>query len=165
MRRAAVEPEAFGQLYRLHREAISRYVYRRTGCPDMAEDVVAEVFLAALEGIGRFRFRGIPLRHWLYRIAGRTLRRWNRNVRRAALERLEAEPAVIESGGSDVAEPVHRALLRLPVAQQERADAVLPRGADPRGDRQGRRMPARGPRSRASRERVTRCARDAGVDG
>src|SRR5262245_46352553 len=67
--RAQANPNEFAAIYRLHYQAIGRYLYRRVGNRDAAEDLVAETFLVALREIRRFEWRGIPILHWLYRIA------------------------------------------------------------------------------------------------
>jgi len=43
------EPEAFGEFYRRHERAILFYMLRRTGRAELAADLTAEVFAAALE--------------------------------------------------------------------------------------------------------------------
>lgn len=66
---ARAEPWAFGVFYRRHDVAVLAYVRRRTGRADLAADVTAEVFAAALESAPRFRpDRGTAVA-WLYGIA------------------------------------------------------------------------------------------------
>lgn len=61
---------AFEQLYRRYATRVYRYCYTRT-CNDRdAEDLTAQTFLAALEGIGRYRGRG-TFAAWLFSIAWR----------------------------------------------------------------------------------------------
>jgi RNA polymerase sigma-70 factor (ECF subfamily) len=60
---------ALSELYKRHVQAIYRYVYYRVGDVEVAEDLVSEVFLKALEGIESFTYRGVPFASWLYRIA------------------------------------------------------------------------------------------------
>ena len=75
--------DAFAQLYRRHYAPIAAYVYRRVGDSHASEDLVAEVFIAAMRSIRRYRHRGLPFRSWLYRIATNTVNRWSRKRRRA----------------------------------------------------------------------------------
>src|SRR5579884_2521947 len=58
--RAAGEPEAFGRLYDLYVERVYRYVYRKLGSHEDAEDVTAQTFRKALEAIGQYEWRGLP---------------------------------------------------------------------------------------------------------
>ena len=70
---------ALGELYRRHVDAIYRYVRLRVDDPTVAEDLTAEVFLRALEGLGEYRYTGVPLIAWLYRITrARTVDHWRR---------------------------------------------------------------------------------------
>jgi RNA polymerase sigma factor (sigma-70 family) len=67
------EPEAFGVFYRRHVTALLRYLVSRTGRPDVAADLCAEVFAAALEGAGRYDESRAPARAWLFTIASSRL--------------------------------------------------------------------------------------------
>lgn len=73
---------AFGPLYDRHFERVYRFAYRRTARHPDAEDVTAETFRRALEGLGRYQPRGSPFGSWLFAIAANVLRertRTNRN--------------------------------------------------------------------------------------
>jgi RNA polymerase sigma-70 factor (ECF subfamily) len=61
---------AFAALYRSYLSPIYRYLYQRLGNQDEAEDLTAQVFIEALEGLmaRRYRERG-KFVAWLYRIA------------------------------------------------------------------------------------------------
>lgn len=65
----AYDEEALSELYRRHADSIFRYVYYRVGDQTVAEDMVAEVFLRALEGLPSYQDTGRPFEAWLYRIA------------------------------------------------------------------------------------------------
>src|SRR5690242_18928608 len=56
--RARTDRTAFAALYRANYAVIADYVYRRTGDVAATEDVLSEVFLAALEGLSSFEARG-----------------------------------------------------------------------------------------------------------
>jgi RNA polymerase sigma-70 factor (ECF subfamily) len=107
------DPEAFGEIYRRHYGAIGTYLYRRTGDRHATEDLLAEVFLSALRGIRRFRWRGIDVRHWLYRIATRAANRWAKRARRVPAP-LPPEVPDPRDPSHDDAEEVTALLLRLP---------------------------------------------------
>jgi len=55
LRRSAIEPAAFGEFYDRHLAAILAFLAQRTRSTELAYDLTAEVFAAALEGAGRFR--------------------------------------------------------------------------------------------------------------
>src|ERR1043166_9025189 len=86
--RAKRDREAFALLYRRHYAMIASYLYRRTGDTHVTEDLAAEVFLAALRCLPRYRHRGLPIQAWLYRIACNTANRWSRRQRTRIATRL-----------------------------------------------------------------------------
>ena len=83
------EPPAIGEhsppCNRRHYRNVSDYVYRRTGDVHATEDLVSDVFLTALRTLPRFRYRGVPLRFWLLRIATNAVNHWSRRQRRRPL--------------------------------------------------------------------------------
>lgn len=89
--RARSDREAFAQLYRRHYDAIAGYVYRRVGDAHVTEDLVADVFLAMVRWLPRYRRRGVPFRAWLYRIATNAVNRWARTQRKRAMTSLDVE--------------------------------------------------------------------------
>jgi RNA polymerase sigma factor (sigma-70 family) len=66
------DPEAFGMFYRRHENRILRYFLRRGATAELAADLTAEVFAAALVAAGDFE-PGAPAQAWLYGIARNTL--------------------------------------------------------------------------------------------
>ena len=116
---------ALGELYRRHVDAIYRYVHLRVGDPTVAEDLTAEVFLRALEGLGEYRYTGVPLIAGLYRIArARTADHWRRAGRYQEIELSDkiaatgSDPEVIASARIERSDLV-AALRRLTDNQQQ----------------------------------------------
>ncbi|MEO6858521.1 MAG: sigma-70 family RNA polymerase sigma factor [Solirubrobacteraceae bacterium] len=65
----AIDPDAFEAFYREHVDAVERFVARRVGDRDLAADLTADVFVAAIESAGTYRAaRGAPVA-WLFGIA------------------------------------------------------------------------------------------------
>lgn len=88
--RCGAEPEAFGAFYRRHVDWVLRVSARRTGSPEHAADLTAEVFAAALLGARRYRpALGAP-NNWLYGILLHKLAGFERRgaVERRARRRL-----------------------------------------------------------------------------
>ena len=88
------DPKAISELYKRHVQDIYRYIYYRVGDVNVAEDLTADVFLRALEGLAGFTYRGVPFSAWLYRIAhARVMDHFRQQARRELLpldERLVA---------------------------------------------------------------------------
>ena len=88
------DQRAISALYERHAQSIYRYIYYRVGDVNVAEDLTADVFLKALEGLEGFTYRGIPFSAWLHRIAhARVMDYFRQQARRELLpldERLLA---------------------------------------------------------------------------
>jgi RNA polymerase sigma factor (sigma-70 family) len=82
------QPDPMGVLYERHAPAVFRFLARRAG-PSVAEDLLSEVFIAALDGRAKFvaHDSGSAL-PWLYGIAMNVLRR---HFRQGAAQWLAAE--------------------------------------------------------------------------
>lgn len=66
-RARAGDRAAFGELVRIHREAVYRFAARWLADPDLALDVAQEVFVRALKGLKDYRGDG-RFRTWLFSI-------------------------------------------------------------------------------------------------
>jgi RNA polymerase sigma factor (sigma-70 family) len=67
------DPEAFALFYRRYERLLLVYMLRRTGDPEVAADLTAEVFAAALRSASRYRPHAPTATAWLLTIAQRTL--------------------------------------------------------------------------------------------
>ena len=67
---AQADPRAFAALYHKYLGPVYRYLYAHSGEQSAAEDLTSQVFLAALEGLGRYRHQG-SFAAWLFGIARR----------------------------------------------------------------------------------------------
>jgi RNA polymerase sigma-70 factor (ECF subfamily) len=83
-------PEAFAAFYDRYERAIVGYFMRRTGNPEIAADLTAEVFAAALGAAHRYRPQAATAAGWLFTIAHNTLSKSRRRGRvdAAARKRL-----------------------------------------------------------------------------
>lgn len=79
---------AFDALYRRYVRRVYRYCYTHSGNAADAEDLTAQTFLAALEGIGRFRGRG-TFAAWLIGIAWRKCKDLHRERYRKPQESMD----------------------------------------------------------------------------
>jgi RNA polymerase sigma-70 factor, ECF subfamily len=65
----AGDASAFGEIYERYRDPVFRYCLARTGARHEAEDLVADVFVRAMEALDRYEDRGLPFVAFLFRIA------------------------------------------------------------------------------------------------
>lgn len=120
--RAKADRRAFAPLYLAHYPSIVAHIHRRTGDAHSAQDIAAETFIRAMNGISRYQPRGLSFRHWLLRIAtNETNRCLHRAGRRRAHERAAARSSPSSSNAlstSEAAEHVQSALLKLSTDHQ-----------------------------------------------
>jgi RNA polymerase sigma-70 factor (ECF subfamily) len=67
---AQADPTEFARVYQQYIRPVYRYFYSRTGQAAEAEDLTAQTFLEAMEGLSRYRSNG-PFAAWLFTIARR----------------------------------------------------------------------------------------------
>lgn len=128
----ALRAEELAELYDRYAEAILAFVVRRTWDPEVAVDILAETFAAALEGRQRFRGRDSDAAAaWLYGIARHQVADYYRRdgAQRRALARLgierrpltDVEYERIEelAGSRELRDRVAGELDALPVDQRE----------------------------------------------
>jgi RNA polymerase sigma factor (sigma-70 family) len=85
----ASDPDAFEAFYRMHVDAVQRFVARRVDDPHLAADLIADIFLAAIDSAHTYSSdRGDPAQ-WLYGVARNVVaaerRRSARELRAASL--------------------------------------------------------------------------------
>jgi RNA polymerase sigma-70 factor (ECF subfamily) len=74
-----LDPAAFGQVFDCWYKPVFGYIMRRTADYDLSKDIAAETFLKAFLKINSFKWRGISLSSWLYRIATNELNQYYRS--------------------------------------------------------------------------------------
>lgn len=88
--RARLDIREFAPLYEGNVDRIYRYIYRRVGDHDAAEDLTAQTFQQAIAALSGYQWRGVPFSAWLFRIAGNLVIRYRRtNGREIAMEHVE----------------------------------------------------------------------------
>jgi DNA-directed RNA polymerase specialized sigma24 family protein len=171
----AADPEAFGAFYDRYEEPLLAFFVRATGRGELAVDLAAETFAAALEFVGGFRPSLGSAKGWLFGIARHLLAdAWRRGaVEDSARRRLGMPPLALEDEAFEAierlagrGEPDALALLgRLPPAQREAVSARARRTRLRRARARAavlaeRRAPARQPRpahaARANRGRLVK---------
>jgi RNA polymerase sigma factor (sigma-70 family) len=135
----ASRPDAFAAFYDRYETAVVGYFTRRTGDPEVAGDLAAEVFAAALTAAHRYRPENPSAAGWLFTIARHTLSNSLRRGRVEARARRRVGISEAVAFTSDELERVENAasasgwvlelLERLPAEQR---DAVRARILDER---------------------------------
>jgi RNA polymerase sigma-70 factor (ECF subfamily) len=77
---ARAEPERFADLYDRHAADLYRYTRRRVG-PDLAEDIVADVFVTAFRRLDSYDVDRPDARPWLFGILTKEISRHHRRER------------------------------------------------------------------------------------
>ncbi len=136
---SASRPDAFAAFYDRYETAVVGYFTRRTGDPEVAGDLAAEVFAAALTAAHRYRPENPTAAGWLFTIARHTLSNSLRRGRVEARARRRVGISEAVAFTSDELERVENAasasgwvlelLERLPAEQR---DAVRARILDER---------------------------------
>jgi len=125
--RTREDPEAFGAFYRRYERSVLAYFARRTHDPELAADLCAETFAAALIASRRYVARGEPATAWLFAIARHKLlrsidrdRAENRARRRLGMQRQELTDEAREAIERLTVDDLSRELLdQLPEDQAE----------------------------------------------
>ncbi len=74
------DPDTWAEIYEECFPRIYRYIVLRVGNRAEAEDLAGQVFLKALESISSFKWRGVPVVAWLFRIAHNQIIDYQRKV-------------------------------------------------------------------------------------
>jgi RNA polymerase sigma-70 factor (ECF subfamily) len=95
VRRAQTDAQAFGALYDRYVQRVYRYCLYRTNNAPEAEDLTAQIFLAALEGLPRYRQDG-HFAAWLFSIARNKVAEYHRRAQPDPLDESQLPPLQID---------------------------------------------------------------------
>jgi len=125
----ARDPEAFEAFYREHVVAVERFIARRVRSPEIAADLTADVFLAAIEAAAGYSPVRGSQRAWLFGIARHRIA----DNYRAAAQESRARAVVVGSEllDSDDLARVHERL----DAEAAARELYLPMSSIPEGER------------------------------
>jgi RNA polymerase sigma-70 factor (ECF subfamily) len=111
----------FGEVYERYFSVVYAFALSRTHDRTLAEDVTAETFRRALQGLSQFQWRDVPFTSWLIRIATNA---WLDASRRERLTQpLETDVGLSDSGIDAVEE--RAVLFDLVASLPRRQQAVL----------------------------------------
>ena len=115
-------PQAFAVLYNRYYARILGFVYQRTEKKDDACDITQQVFIAALENIGKYKATGVPYSAFLFRVALNELNRFYRRskVRQAVnIDDEQVADVLTEMGEENSAETDARLMKSLQQLEPE----------------------------------------------
>lgn len=90
-------PEVFEEVYNHYFEAILKFLAKKTMSADIAYDLTSETFLKAFNTFHKFKWTGISIKVWLYRIATNVLYDHYRRAPREPInvENMEVHEALV----------------------------------------------------------------------
>jgi RNA polymerase sigma-70 factor (ECF subfamily) len=116
---AALDAGTWRELFDCYYPKMYRFAYTRTGDQHAAEEIAAEVFVAAAAGIGRYKPTGAPFAAWLYRIArNKTADHLNKRHPASSMTGIDL-PVASWAGNVEAAADIRAALSHLTREQQE----------------------------------------------
>jgi len=74
----ARDKNAFEKIYNHYYEMILKYLLKRTVKAEVAYDLTSETFIKAYESLHKFKWTGVSIKVWLYRIAINSLKNYRR---------------------------------------------------------------------------------------
>ena len=120
VRRAQADAQAFGDLYDRYIQRVYRYCYYRTNHARDAEDLTAQIFLAALEALPRYRQDG-HFAGWLFSIARKKVADFHRRASHAVRTQVSLEEAALPPIHADLATDVETSQRREQLLQRVQA--------------------------------------------
>lgn len=133
IKQAKKDPEAFGQLFDHYYPLIFKFVYKRIGNREIAQDITSEVFFQAIKNLWHYRITKKPFKAWLYKIAVTQIAMYYRqkgNYCELALDKCpelmahdtyQADTSTLELQDCDLAQnafkELHKVLLKLSKVQ------------------------------------------------
>lgn len=101
---ARSDADSFAEFYRRHARRLAGWLMRMTGDAEVAADLTAETFAAALVGRKRYDPHRAAPASWLYGIAAHKLNDWRRRGTAEDRARLQLRMERIQLSDEDVAE-------------------------------------------------------------
>lgn len=117
--RAKKDPQVFGLIFDKYYKKILAYTVRRTSSVVIAEEIVSETFVKAYKNLPKFRWRGISIEAWLFRIAINELHMYfRRNPQTTSLDELYQQEGFEPQSDQDVAQEALEAQEKLARREQ-----------------------------------------------
>jgi len=125
------DPGLFTIIFDSNYQKILNYAIKRAGDINVANEITSEVFYKAYLNINKFRYKGIPISSWLYRIANNEISNYYRKKKsyNSLFKSIETEliPESLEDSLSDELLSAERILARnLEFMQLHKKIALIP---------------------------------------
>lgn len=91
-------------LYREYYDKIAHYASAHIGNRTDAEDIAGEVFLKALESLGSYKERGVPMQAWLFKIAHNLVVDYLRKMSKRKTIDIDSVIVELDKGPEEIAE-------------------------------------------------------------
>ncbi|MDZ4221245.1 MAG: sigma-70 family RNA polymerase sigma factor [Patescibacteria group bacterium] len=127
IKQAQKDPQAFGAIFDEYYEPIFGYILKRTGNVHVAQDIASETFFKALDRLWQFKWRGLSISSWLYRIATNEISQYFRKNKKAhySIEALLEQAGIELADERDLMEEILAQEQELERAHQWRKAAAL----------------------------------------
>jgi len=89
LERSKKDSRAFGELYEKYFDRIFNFIYRQIDDEELTADLCSQTFLNALNNVGKFEFRGVPVSAWFYRIASNEVNKHYRKIKKERVFSIE----------------------------------------------------------------------------
>lgn len=80
--------DVFEKVYNHYYEMILKYLLKRTMSAEVAYDLTADTFIKAFENFHKFKWTGVSIKVWLYRIAINSLKNYRRKPGASPLDNV-----------------------------------------------------------------------------
>ncbi len=99
------DKDVFAQVYEQYYEMILKYLCKRTMSAEAAYDLTAETFIKAFESFHKFKWTGVSVKVWLYRIAINALKNYRRKPQSTVLtEEMENHKDLVSDVKDELAQ-------------------------------------------------------------
>lgn len=104
------DPNEFEKVYNYYYERILKYLLKRTASAEAAYDITAETFMKAFESFHKFKWTGVSIKVWLYRIAINALKNHRRKPQSVVLTAEMEGMEIMATNAKDEMEELDKAM-------------------------------------------------------
>lgn len=97
------DKQSFGKIYNKHYDHVKNFLKKRVKTEEIAEDLASETFSKAYKAIDDFKWQGVNIKSWIFRIARNLLIDYYRKKKRyASSSSLEGIENIVEDPHASV---------------------------------------------------------------